>query len=71
MDKSEKKNYQGKVQFIFTDDITGKEKKVTELYLIEAVTVGDAEAKLYKEFEGESNFTIQGVTETKIIKLIK
>jgi len=49
----------------------GKVQKITEKYLVEAVSPTDAEAKVYKNFEGESNFTVEKVVKTKIIKVIR
>lgn len=49
----------------------GRVQKVTEKYLVNAVTPTDAEAKVYKDFEGESNFTVEKVVKTKIIKIIE
>jgi hypothetical protein len=62
--------YQGKVKIEFEND-KGKVQKINEVYLVEAVSVTDAETKLYKEFEGESNFEVVGVTKSRIIKVIK
>jgi hypothetical protein len=67
----EDKNYLAKVKLTVTDEVTLKEKKVTEQYLVEAISVSDAETKIYKEFEGYGAFEVTSVTETKIIKLIK
>jgi hypothetical protein len=49
---------------------SGKIQKVTEKYLVEAFSPTDAEAKVYKDFEGESNFTVDKIVKTKIIKII-
>jgi PKD repeat protein len=49
----------------------GKVQKTTEKYLVEAVSPTDAEAKVYKDFEGESNFTVDKIVKTKIIKIIE
>mgnify|MGYP001349073870 FL=1 len=49
---------------------SGKIQKVTEKYLVQAVSPTDAEAKVYKDFEGESNFTVDKIVKTKIIKII-
>ena len=48
---------------------SGKIQKVTEKYLVQAVSPTDAEAKVYKDFEGESNFTVDKIVKTKIIKI--
>ena len=52
------------------EHVSGKIQKVTEKYLVEAVSPTDAEAKVYKDFEGESNFTVDKIVKTKIIKII-
>ena len=38
---------------------------------MDAVSATDAEAKIYKEFEGESDFTVVGVNRSKIIKVVE
>lgn len=43
--------YECKVKYNKIDDTTGKEKKVTEPYLIDAVSFTDAEKRIYKEME--------------------
>ena len=48
-----------------------KEKKVTESYLVDAMSVTEAEAKVVKDFEGYSfDFEVKGVTQSKIVKII-
>jgi hypothetical protein len=49
----------------------GRIQKVRELYLVDAVSATEAEAKIFTEFEGESNFTVVGVNQSKIIKVIE
>ena len=49
----------------------GKIQRVNEQYIVSAVSATEAEAKIYKEFEGESNFTVVGVNQSKIIKVIE
>ena len=43
--------FECKVKYTKTDENTGKEKKVTETYLIDAVSFTEAESRLYKEME--------------------
>ena len=43
--------FECKVKYTKTDENTGKEKKVTETYLIDAVSFTEAETRLYKEME--------------------
>lgn len=49
----------------------GKTKKVSESYLVEAVSVTEAESIVYKDFEGDSTpFEVKSVTESRIIKVL-
>ena len=61
------KYYIAKVKVHHTDD-KGKVKKLTEQYVVNAVSVTDAEVKATKDFEGSG---VGSVIETKIIKVIK
>jgi hypothetical protein len=58
------------VQLQFEND-KGRIQKVREQYLVDAVSATDAEAKIYKEFEGESDFNVVGVNRSKIIKVVE
>ena len=49
----------------------GRIQKVRELYLVDALSATEAEAKIYTEFEGESNFAVIGVNQSKILKVIE
>ena len=65
--------YTAKVQLTtLTDTATGtKEKKATEMYLVEALSVTEAEAKVVKDFHGVTfDFEVKAVTNSKIIKII-
>ena len=63
--------YTAKVKVHHTDD-KGRVKKVTEQYVVNAVSVTDAETKVVKDFEGANlEFEVSAVIETKIIKVIK
>ena len=61
--------YQGKVKIKFENE-NGKVQTINEVYLIEATSVGDGEAKLHKEMEGENDFEVIGVSKTKILKVL-
>ena len=61
--------WQVDVKMEFEND-RGKIQKVIEKYLVNAFSATDAEAKIYKEFEGESNFTVEKVVKSKILKTI-
>jgi len=49
----------------------GRIQKVRELYLVDAISATEAEAKIYVEFEGKSNFTVVGVNQSKILKVLE
>jgi len=63
--------YIAKVKVHHEDD-KGRVKKVTEQYLVNAVSVTDAETKVVKDFEGSNlEFEVTAVVETKIVSVIK
>jgi len=63
--------YIAKVKVHHEDD-KGRVKKVTEQYLVNAVSVTDAETKVVADFEGSNlEYEVTAVVETKIIKVIK
>lgn len=58
---------------IFDMNDKGKQTKTKELYLVDAVSVTDAEVKVTKMFEDEGfkvDFQVKSVRETKILKVI-
>jgi hypothetical protein len=62
--------YLAKLRFESEDD-SGKTKKIRELYLVEASSVGEAEKKLMDRFgEGISPCQLESVQESKILGLI-
>ncbi len=64
------KYWQVTVVFEIVSD-SGRNQKVKELYLVEAVSATDAEAKIYKNFEGESNFTVVKAEQSRILEVIE
>ena len=65
--------YTARVQWVDVIDTPKgqKEKKVTETYLVDAMSVTEAEAKVVKDFEGYSfDFEVKGVNQSKIVKII-
>ena len=51
----------------------GKQTKVTEQYLVDAVSVTDAEVKVTKMYEnegGQVDFAVKNVKETNILQVI-
>jgi hypothetical protein len=66
--------YQAKVRLMTEIETPkgSKEKAVTETYLVEAMSVTEAEAKVVKDFQGTNlDFEVKAVTESKIIKIIE
>jgi hypothetical protein len=66
--------YTAKVQLVDTIDTPKgtKEKKTTETYLVEALSVTEAEAKVIEDFKGYTfDFEVKSVTSSKIIKIIE
>jgi len=64
--------FQVNVSITDTND-KGKQTKVTEQYLVDAVSVTDAEVKVTKMYEDEGgsiDFQVKSVKETKIIQVI-
>ena len=56
---------------VHNEDDKGRVKKVVEQYLVDAVSVTDAEVKVFGEFDGSNlEFEVTAVVETKIVKVI-
>ena len=53
--------FECKVKYVKVDEVSGKEKKVSEPYLVDAMSFTEAEARIHKELEqmisGEFNVT--------------
>jgi hypothetical protein len=66
--------YTAKVQLVDSIDTPKgtKEKRITETYLVEALSVTEAEAKVIEDFKGYSfDFEVKSVSANKIIKIIE
>ena len=55
--------FECKVKYTKIDDKTGKEKKVTEAYLVDAVSFTEAEERIYNELKQyiSGEFTVTGI----------
>ena len=63
--------YSCKVKVTIEDD-NGKPKKHTELFLVQAVSVGDVEVQITEEFkEATYDWEIVSVSETKVLKILE
>jgi hypothetical protein len=66
--------YMARVQLVDAIDTPKgvKEKKITETYLVEALSVTEAEAKVIEDFKGYTmDFEVKSVSASKIIKIIE
>ena len=66
--------YTAKVQLVEVVDTPKgvKEKRVTETYLVEALSVTEAEAKVIEDFKGVTfDFEVKSVTASKILKILE
>ena len=64
--------FECKVSHNQTDEETGKNKKVTDTYLVDALTFSEAEARLTDEvapFYTTSEFTVAGIRKAKISEI--
>ena len=51
---------------------SGKQKKNTEKYLFKGFNYTDVEAKVVKEFEGETlDYEIKSISDSKILKIVE
>lgn len=49
----------------------GTPKQVMELYLVDAITFGEAETRTYKFLEGFANVSVKGITPTPCEEIVK
>jgi hypothetical protein len=65
--------FQANVEIVDMND-NGKQTKTREQYLVDAMSVTEAEAKINKLFEDEgmsTDFQVKSVKETKILQVIE
>ena len=62
------KFFKAKVSFITLDETTGREKKTSELYLVQSETLESAESDV-KSFLNDGNSTISSISETAILDI--
>ena len=65
-DEDADKYFKAKVSFLTMDETTGKEKKTSELYLVQSDTLESAESDV-KTFLNDGNTTISSISETVIL----
>ena len=65
-DENVDKYFKAKVTFVALDETTGKEKKTSELYLVQSETLESAESDV-KNYLNDGNTTISSIAETVIL----
>ena len=65
-DENADKFFKAKVTFVAMDETTGKEKKTSELYLVQSETLESAESDV-SHYLNDSNTTISSISETAIL----
>ena len=65
-DENGDKYFKAKVTFVALDESTGKEKKTSELYLVQSETLESAESDV-KTYLNDGNTTISSIAETAIL----
>ena len=65
-DENVDKFFKAKVTFVALDETTGKEKKTSELYLVQSETLESAESDV-KNYLNDGNTTISSIAETAIL----
>ena len=65
-DENADKYFKAKVTFVALDETTGKEKKTSELYLVQSETLESAESDV-KSYLNDGNTTISSISETAIL----
>ena len=65
-DENADKYFKAKVSFLTLDETTGKEKKTSELYLVQSETLESTESDV-SHYLNDSNTTISSISETSIL----
>jgi hypothetical protein len=63
--------FECKVKFVKIDEVSGKEKKVSESYLVDAVSFTEAEARIHKELEQmiSGDFNVTNISKSNVTEL--
>ena len=69
-DENADKFFKAKVTFVALDETTGKEKKTSELYLVQSETLESAESDV-KNYLNDGNTTISSIAETVILDVFQ
>ena len=64
--------YLAKVKFETVDDVTGRLKKIKELYVVDAESISDAEEICKDRFKDSiAEFSVSSVQESQIMGILK
>ena len=63
--------FECKVKYVKIDEVSGKEKKVSEPYLVDAVSFTEAEARIHKELEQRigGEFNVTNISKSNVTEL--
>lgn len=63
--------FECKVKYVKIDEVSGKEKKVSEPYLVDAVSFTEAEARIHKELEQmiSGDFNVTNISKSNVTEL--
>ena len=67
------KYYEVTVEVVIGTQKNGKDKKAKEVFLVDAQTVTEAEAKVYKDYETTSahmDFMVKSAKESRVLRVI-
>ena len=68
------KYFEVTVEIVTSIQKNGKEKKVKEIYLVDAQSVTEAEARVVKDFEEagvQIDYKVSGAKESRVIRVIE
>jgi hypothetical protein len=63
--------FECKVKYVKIDEVSGKERKVSESYLVDAVSFTEAEARIHKELEQmiSGEFNVTNISKSNVTEL--
>jgi hypothetical protein len=68
------KYFEVTVEMVVSTQKNGKDKKAKEIYLVDAMSVTEAESRVIKDFEESGvqiDYKVSGVKESRVIRVIE
>ena len=68
------KYFEVTVEMVVSTQKNGKDKKVKEIYLVDAMSVTEAESRVIKDFEESGvqiDYKVSGAKESRVIRVIE